>query len=251
MHGLAVTTVEGIGSTTTRLHPVQKRIAEAHGSQCGFCTPGIVMSMYALLRNLPKPTMKDMEIAFQGNFSDSQVCSHWCLWISLWPLDWTHTFANNYESRILFLHTYKYLPCTDTEKVLETYDMHQSVLFRFEVRNVWRDINTPTHPVCFIIWCLINAQIWVHLLEAGLLLLVISSSYSPNDSIRMVWISFGTLPCRIKNLMTVRVWMLLKLRASPDMLPFSPFNKKRLAICHINRPIFPTTLSILSYDIGK
>ena len=76
MHGLAVTTVEGIGSTKTKLHPVQKRIAEAHGSQCGFCTPGIVMSMYALLRNLPRPTMKDMEIAFQGNCSDSQVWSH-------------------------------------------------------------------------------------------------------------------------------------------------------------------------------
>ncbi|KAJ9587217.1 hypothetical protein L9F63_019241 [Diploptera punctata] len=66
MHGLAVTTVEGIGSTKTQLHPVQKRIAEAHGSQCGFCTPGIVMSMYALLRSSPRPSMKDMEIAFQG-----------------------------------------------------------------------------------------------------------------------------------------------------------------------------------------
>lgn len=41
LHGLAVTTVEGIGSTRTRLHPVQERIAKAHGSQCGFCTPGI------------------------------------------------------------------------------------------------------------------------------------------------------------------------------------------------------------------
>ncbi|KAJ8955150.1 hypothetical protein NQ318_009043 [Aromia moschata] len=67
MHGLAVTTVEGIGSTKTKLHPVQERIAEAHGSQCGFCTPGIVMSMYTLLRNTPKPAMKDMEVAFQGN----------------------------------------------------------------------------------------------------------------------------------------------------------------------------------------
>lgn len=67
MHGLAVTTVEGIGSTKTRLHPVQERIAKAHGSQCGFCTPGIVMSMYSLLRSLPKPTMRDLEIAFQGN----------------------------------------------------------------------------------------------------------------------------------------------------------------------------------------
>ncbi|CAK9809030.1 Xanthine dehydrogenase [Anthophora quadrimaculata] len=67
MHGLAVTTVEGIGSVKTKLHPVQERIAKAHGSQCGFCTPGIVMSMYALLRSNPKPTMKDVEITFQGN----------------------------------------------------------------------------------------------------------------------------------------------------------------------------------------
>lgn len=67
VHGLAVTTVEGIGSTKTKLHPVQERIAKAHGSQCGFCTPGIVMSMYALLRSIPKPTMENLEIAFQGN----------------------------------------------------------------------------------------------------------------------------------------------------------------------------------------
>ncbi|XP_045474437.1 xanthine dehydrogenase [Harmonia axyridis] len=67
MHGLAVTTVEGIGSTKTRLHAVQERIAKAHGSQCGFCTPGIVMSMYTLLRNKPSPNMNDLEIAFQGN----------------------------------------------------------------------------------------------------------------------------------------------------------------------------------------
>jgi len=45
--------------------------------------------------------------------------------------------------------------------------------------------------------------------------------------------------------------MLLKLRASPDMLPFSLCNKKRLAIRHTNTPLFPKTLSIPSYDIGK
>ncbi|XP_058060425.1 xanthine dehydrogenase [Anopheles bellator] len=67
VHGMAVTTVEGIGSTRTRLHPVQERIAKAHGSQCGFCTPGIVMSMYALLRSSPIPTMHQLEVAFQGN----------------------------------------------------------------------------------------------------------------------------------------------------------------------------------------
>ncbi|XP_071580587.1 xanthine dehydrogenase-like isoform X2 [Temnothorax nylanderi] len=67
VHGLAVTTVEGIGSTKTKLHPVQERIAMAHGSQCGFCTAGIVMSMYALLRSIPRPTMDNLETAFQGN----------------------------------------------------------------------------------------------------------------------------------------------------------------------------------------
>ncbi|GAB0094386.1 Xanthine dehydrogenase [Sergentomyia squamirostris] len=67
MHGLAVTTVEGIGSTRSRLHPVQERIAKAHGSQCGFCTPGIVMSMYVTLRSVPKPMMADLETTFQGN----------------------------------------------------------------------------------------------------------------------------------------------------------------------------------------
>ena len=51
-----------------------------------------------------------------------------------------------------------------------------------------------------------------------------------------------------KNLMTARVSMLLKSRASHDMLPFSLCNKKRLAIRHMNRPLFPTTLSIPSYD---
>ncbi|GAB6020637.1 hypothetical protein CHUAL_003308 [Chamberlinius hualienensis] len=67
VHGMAVTTVEGIGSTKTRLHPVQERLAKAHGSQCGFCTPGIVMSMYALLRNKVQPSVEDLEVAFQGN----------------------------------------------------------------------------------------------------------------------------------------------------------------------------------------
>uniref|UniRef100_A0A665VNZ2 FAD-binding PCMH-type domain-containing protein n=1 Tax=Echeneis naucrates TaxID=173247 RepID=A0A665VNZ2_ECHNA len=67
LHGAAITTVEGVGSTKTRIHPVQERIAKAHGSQCGFCTPGMVMSMYALLRNKPQPTMEDITQALAGN----------------------------------------------------------------------------------------------------------------------------------------------------------------------------------------
>ncbi|XP_071977269.1 aldehyde oxidase-like isoform X1 [Engystomops pustulosus] len=67
LYGAAITTVEGIGSTASRLHPVQERIAKSHGSQCGFCSPGMVMSMYSLLRNHPEPTMEQIYEALGGN----------------------------------------------------------------------------------------------------------------------------------------------------------------------------------------
>ncbi|CAH2108385.1 unnamed protein product [Euphydryas editha] len=67
VHGLAITTVEGIGNVQDKLHPVQERIARAHGSQCGFCTPGIVMSMYALLRSKIKIDYDNIETSLQGN----------------------------------------------------------------------------------------------------------------------------------------------------------------------------------------
>jgi hypothetical protein len=64
---------------------------------------------------------------------------------------------------------------------------------------------------------------------------------------------FLSAPCRSrkKKLMTDRVSMLLKSRASLDMLPFSFCNKKRLAIRHMKRPLLQTTLSIPSYDSGE
>ncbi|KAJ1649451.1 hypothetical protein IWQ61_009472 [Dispira simplex] len=64
--GKQLITVEGLGNSR-KPHPVQERIALCHGSQCGFCTPGIVMSLYALLRNNPKPRTEDIEDAFDGN----------------------------------------------------------------------------------------------------------------------------------------------------------------------------------------
>ncbi|RAL61523.1 hypothetical protein DID88_009562 [Monilinia fructigena] len=64
--GKHVITVEGIGNTK-RPHPTQERIAKGNGSQCGFCTPGIVMSLYALLRNDSNPSEHDVEEAFDGN----------------------------------------------------------------------------------------------------------------------------------------------------------------------------------------
>ncbi|KAL8915107.1 MAG: hypothetical protein Q9171_000410 [Xanthocarpia ochracea] len=64
--GKHVITVEGIGNVS-KPHPAQERIAKNGGSQCGFCTPGIVMSLYALLRNSADPSELEVEEAFDGN----------------------------------------------------------------------------------------------------------------------------------------------------------------------------------------
>lgn len=77
VHGKAIVTVEGLGNVKNGLHPVQERIAKSHGTQCGFCTPGFVMSMYTLLRNNPEPSEEDMETAFQGKSLLLTVTNHW------------------------------------------------------------------------------------------------------------------------------------------------------------------------------
>lgn len=64
--GKHVITIEGVGNVD-RPHPAQERIAKGNGSQCGFCTPGIVMSLYALLRNNSSPDEHAIEEAFDGN----------------------------------------------------------------------------------------------------------------------------------------------------------------------------------------
>ncbi|TPX17122.1 uncharacterized protein E0L32_003240 [Thyridium curvatum] len=64
--GKHVITIEGIGNVK-KPHPAQERVAKSNGSQCGFCTPGIVMSLYALLRNNDSPGDHDIEEAFDGN----------------------------------------------------------------------------------------------------------------------------------------------------------------------------------------
>lgn len=87
VHGLAITTVEGVGNhqkqlnqekhsgqqrgaASRRLHAIQERLAKAHGTQCGFCTPGFVMSMYTLLRSNDRelPSMDQVAESFQGLF---------------------------------------------------------------------------------------------------------------------------------------------------------------------------------------
>ena len=69
LDGMAVTTVEGIGSVKTGVSPVQYRIAADNGTQCGFCTPGFVMTMHSFLaaNSGRKVTKKEIENAFNGN----------------------------------------------------------------------------------------------------------------------------------------------------------------------------------------
>jgi carbon-monoxide dehydrogenase small subunit len=66
VEGREVVTVEGIG-TPEKPHPIQVAITEHYGAQCGFCTPGIVISAYALLRENPSPTREEVVNAIVGN----------------------------------------------------------------------------------------------------------------------------------------------------------------------------------------
>ena len=66
MEGANVTTVEGVGDVK-QPHAIQNRISKLHGTQCGFCTPGMVMSMYGLLKQKNCPTSREVEGAIEGN----------------------------------------------------------------------------------------------------------------------------------------------------------------------------------------
>jgi len=64
--GHELTTVEGLG-TPDNLHPIQEAFREAHGLQCGFCTPGILMTVVPFLQENPDPTEAEIREAIAGN----------------------------------------------------------------------------------------------------------------------------------------------------------------------------------------
>ena len=66
-HGCHVVTVEHLRGPDGGLHPIQKAMVEHHGSQCGFCTPGIVMALYGLWMTNPQAGVTQIEEALQGN----------------------------------------------------------------------------------------------------------------------------------------------------------------------------------------
>jgi carbon-monoxide dehydrogenase small subunit len=66
VHGHEVATVEGLG-TIENLHPIQEAFREAHGLQCGFCTPGILMTVVPFLEQNPDPSEREIREAISGN----------------------------------------------------------------------------------------------------------------------------------------------------------------------------------------
>jgi xanthine dehydrogenase small subunit len=67
MHGKQLITVENLKDKNDTLHPVQQSMVDLYGSQCGFCTPGIIMSMFALYKNYNHPTRAQIDDALTGN----------------------------------------------------------------------------------------------------------------------------------------------------------------------------------------
>ncbi len=66
-HDHELTTVEGLAADMQEMHPLQQAFWEAHGLQCGFCTPGILMTLVPYLAENPDPTEADVREALSGN----------------------------------------------------------------------------------------------------------------------------------------------------------------------------------------
>ncbi|HTV27163.1 MAG TPA: (2Fe-2S)-binding protein [Xanthobacteraceae bacterium] len=65
--GHAITTVEGLATDRDHLHPLQQSMRDCHGLQCGYCTPGILMTMKVFLDECPQPTEAQVREALSGN----------------------------------------------------------------------------------------------------------------------------------------------------------------------------------------
>ncbi len=67
-NGAAVTTIEGLApGKDGKMHPMQEAFRDCHGLQCGFCTPGMVMSACQLLADHPKPSEVEIRAGLEGN----------------------------------------------------------------------------------------------------------------------------------------------------------------------------------------
>jgi aerobic-type carbon monoxide dehydrogenase small subunit (CoxS/CutS family) len=66
-NGHELRTVEGLATSAGELHPIQQAMHEHHGLQCGYCTPGILMTMTAYLKENPSPSEGEVREALSGN----------------------------------------------------------------------------------------------------------------------------------------------------------------------------------------
>jgi carbon-monoxide dehydrogenase small subunit len=66
-NGHSLMTVEGLASDPQHLHPLQQAFRDAHGLQCGFCTPGFLMTLVPFLAENPHPTEAEIREAISGN----------------------------------------------------------------------------------------------------------------------------------------------------------------------------------------
>jgi carbon-monoxide dehydrogenase small subunit len=66
-NGHEIMTVEGLAPAADRLHPLQEAMHAAHGLQCGYCTPGILMTLVAFLKDTPAPDEAQIRAALSGN----------------------------------------------------------------------------------------------------------------------------------------------------------------------------------------
>jgi carbon-monoxide dehydrogenase small subunit len=64
--GHEITTIEGMAQGG-KLHPLQQAFYDQHGLQCGYCTPGMIMSAHALLQHNPNPTEEEIRFGLSGN----------------------------------------------------------------------------------------------------------------------------------------------------------------------------------------
>ena len=64
---MAITTIEGLAGANSDLHPIQQAFMEKHGLQCGFCTPGIIMTAHAMLHDKPDLTDEEIRHELSGN----------------------------------------------------------------------------------------------------------------------------------------------------------------------------------------
>jgi xanthine dehydrogenase small subunit len=88
IHGKQLVAIENLGASTSALHPIQQAMVETGGSQCGYCTPGIIMSLFALYKSHFQPTRHDIDDALTGNLcrctgyqpiveAARRACLHW------------------------------------------------------------------------------------------------------------------------------------------------------------------------------